>query len=91
MTTFPDRPGYERTSSTLWKQREEYCAILIQQAWRDHHKSTVIKGANARNVVTRGETKVKIEEQPSQPNGNQVIEVKPSPSHTNKKSESEKS
>ena len=49
-----------------------------------------MKGADARNVVTRGETKVKVEEQPSQPNGNQVIEVKPSPSHTSKKTDSEK-
>ena len=36
---FSDRPGYERTSSSLWKQREDYCATLIQQAWRDHYKS----------------------------------------------------
>ena len=36
MTTFADRPGYERTSSSLWKQREEYCASLIQKAWKVH-------------------------------------------------------
>ena len=30
-----DRPGYERTSSSLWKQREEYCAALIQRAWNE--------------------------------------------------------
>ena len=30
-----DRPGYERTSSSLWKQREEYCAALIQRAWTE--------------------------------------------------------
>lgn len=36
--SFSDRPGYERTSSSLWKQREEYCASIIQQAWRDHAK-----------------------------------------------------
>lgn len=34
VTTFADRPGYERTSSSLWKQREEYCASLIQKAWK---------------------------------------------------------
>lgn len=29
-------------SSTLWRQREEYCARLIQNAWRKHklHKET---------------------------------------------------
>jgi len=31
-----DRPGYEPVSSTLWRQREEYCARLIQTAWRKH-------------------------------------------------------
>lgn len=28
--------GYEPVSSTLWRQREEYCARLIQIAWRKH-------------------------------------------------------
>ena len=36
MTTFSDRPGYQRVSSTLWKQREDYCAGLIQKAWKFH-------------------------------------------------------
>lgn len=36
MTTFADRPGYQRVSSTLWKQREDYCASLIQKAWNRH-------------------------------------------------------
>ena len=27
-------PGYEPISSTLWRQREEYCARMIQTAWR---------------------------------------------------------
>lgn len=31
-----DRPGYDPVSSTLWRQREEYCARLIQAAWRKH-------------------------------------------------------
>jgi len=34
-----DRPGYEPVSSTLWRQREEYCARLIQNAWRRHKNS----------------------------------------------------
>jgi len=36
MTTFADRPGYQRISSSLWKQREDYCASLIQKAWKFH-------------------------------------------------------
>ena len=36
MTTFSDRPGYQRISSSLWKQREDYCASLIQKAWKFH-------------------------------------------------------
>lgn len=34
----PDELGYEPVSSTLWRQREEYCARLIQHAWRKHKK-----------------------------------------------------
>ena len=37
VATFADRPGYQRISSSLWKQREDYCAGLIQKAWH-HHK-----------------------------------------------------
>ncbi|QQP35112.1 Sodium channel protein, partial [Caligus rogercresseyi] len=36
ITTFADRPGYHRISSSLWKQREDYCAALIQKAWKFH-------------------------------------------------------
>lgn len=38
----PEEEGYEPVSSTLWRQREEYCARLIQNAWRKHklHKDT---------------------------------------------------
>lgn len=34
----PDEIGYEPVSSTLWRQREEYCARLIQNAWRKHKR-----------------------------------------------------
>ena len=34
----PKAEGYEPISSTLWRQREEYCARLIQNAWRKHKK-----------------------------------------------------
>ena len=39
-----DRPGYERTSSSLWKQREEYCAALIQRAWTEFQVGIRVKG-----------------------------------------------
>lgn len=32
----PDTEGYEPVSSTLWRQREEYCTRVIQKAWRKH-------------------------------------------------------
>ncbi|CAM1295090.1 para (predicted) [Pycnogonum litorale] len=34
-----DVSGYEPVSSTLWREREEYCARIIQQAWRHHRGS----------------------------------------------------
>ena len=83
VTTFADRPGYERTSSSLWKQREEYCATLIQQAWREHHQGTVTKGTTARNVVTGSKKHSKSEDPRTQSNGKHLIEVQPSPSPTN--------
>ncbi|XP_025407714.1 sodium channel protein para-like isoform X2 [Sipha flava] len=32
--TRPEEAGYEPISSTLWRMREVYCAIIIQSAWR---------------------------------------------------------
>lgn len=32
----PDVAGYENLSSTLWRNREEYSARIIQQAWRKY-------------------------------------------------------
>jgi hypothetical protein len=34
VTAQADRPGYDPISSTLWRQREEYCARMIQTVWR---------------------------------------------------------
>ncbi|XP_059479446.1 sodium channel protein para isoform X5 [Neocloeon triangulifer] len=42
VNTRPGEVGYDPVSSTLWRQREEYCARLIQNAWRKHKN-------NARN------------------------------------------
>lgn len=36
VATRADEPEYDPVSSTLWRQREEYCARLIQHAWRKH-------------------------------------------------------
>lgn len=33
--------GYQQVSSTLWRQREEYCARLIQNAWRKHKQQRI--------------------------------------------------
>lgn len=41
----PDEVGYEPVSSTLWRQREEYCARLIQHAWRRHRRAHDEPGA----------------------------------------------
>ncbi|XP_044257372.1 sodium channel protein para-like isoform X3 [Tribolium madens] len=35
-----NEPGYEQVSSTLYRQREEYCARLIQNAWRKYRLRT---------------------------------------------------
>ena len=46
-----ERPGYDPVSSTLWRQREEYCARLIQMAWRKHRG----KPATTRGSGSEGE------------------------------------
>lgn len=38
--TRPDEVDYEPISSTLWRQREEYCARVIQNAWRKYKQRT---------------------------------------------------
>ncbi|XP_017476975.1 PREDICTED: sodium channel protein para [Rhagoletis zephyria] len=35
-----DAEGHEPVSSTLWRQREEYCTRLIQNAWRKYKART---------------------------------------------------
>lgn len=51
VNTRPDEIGYEPVSSTLWRQREEYCARLIQHAWRKHklHKDDDHDGSGDEN------------------------------------------
>ena len=57
VATFADRPGYERTSSSLWKQREEYCAALIQKAWKDHQVRLCTFGFRSSFLFPGGEKK----------------------------------
>ncbi|XP_048517744.1 sodium channel protein para isoform X1 [Dendroctonus ponderosae] len=48
----PNELGYEQVSSTLWRQREEYCARLIQNAWRKHKR---LRGATDQSGDEEGE------------------------------------
>ncbi|XP_066158520.1 sodium channel protein para isoform X2 [Euwallacea fornicatus] len=48
----PSEVGYEQVSSTLWRQREEYCARLIQNAWRKHKR---LQGATDQSGDEDGE------------------------------------
>ena len=76
MTTFADRPGYERTSSSLWKQREEYCASLIQKAWKVH--KTRASGATTRKAdePVPSEDEGGLSEATANNNSKHLIEVK---------------
>lgn len=46
-----NRPGYEVISSTLWRQREEFCARLIQKAWRRFRGKS---GDQTSSITTQG-------------------------------------
>ncbi|ODM91683.1 Sodium channel protein para [Orchesella cincta] len=63
----PDRPGYEPVSSTLWRQREEYCARLIQNAWRKHK--------NIRSTSQQGDILDERHEDQAEENFNSAIVV----------------
>ena len=39
VTAQADRPGYDPISSTLWRQREEYCARMIQVKIQENEKA----------------------------------------------------
>ncbi|XP_073989252.1 sodium voltage-gated channel paralytic isoform X5 [Rhodnius prolixus] len=76
----PDEIGYEPVSSTLWRQREEYCARLIQNAWRKHKQARAGGGADTpgSNDAAR-ETAVLVEK-----NGHKVVIHSRSPSTTSR-------
>ncbi|XP_042204466.1 sodium channel protein para-like isoform X2 [Homarus americanus] len=84
----PDRPGYEPVSSTLWRQREEYCARLIQQAWRKHrqHKDqSSLSGAESQEELKQADTAVLVESDGYvTKNGHKVVIHSRSPSVTSR-------
>ncbi|KAK8729296.1 hypothetical protein OTU49_008750 [Cherax quadricarinatus] len=83
-----DRPGYEPVSSTLWRQREEYCARLIQQAWRKHrqHKDqSSLSGAESQEELKQADTAVLVESDGYvTKNGHKVVIHSRSPSVTSR-------
>ena len=83
-----ERPGYEPVSSTLWRQREEYCARLIQQAWRKwrlHNDSTSSLGSDSQREYRHTDTAVLIESDGHvTKNGHKVVLHSRSPSLTSK-------
>ena len=55
VTAQADRPGYDPISSTLWRQREEYCARMIQTVWRRNYKQediNITTGAFRAGILT---------------------------------------
>ncbi|XP_054288733.1 sodium channel protein para-like isoform X6 [Macrosteles quadrilineatus] len=80
----PDEVGYEPVSSTLWRQREEYCARLIQNAWRKH-KQQRQGGADTPNSNDARETAVLVESDGFvTKNGHRVVIHSRSPSTTSR-------
>ena len=76
MTTFADRPGYERTSSSLWKQREEYCASLIQKAWKVHKTRASGATTSKADEPVTSEDEGGLSEATANNNSKHLIEVK---------------
>lgn len=74
ITTYADRPGYERVSSSLWKQREEYCASLIQKAWKVHKTRSTNHTKTKKDQTKKSEEDLRNDE-PSRSSSKQLIEV----------------
>ena len=83
-----DRPGYEPVSSTLWRQREEYCARLIQQAWRRHRQNkdqSSLSGGDSHEELKQADTAVLVESDGHvTKNGHKVVIHSRSPSLTSR-------
>uniref|UniRef100_A0A146LU77 Sodium channel protein n=2 Tax=Lygus hesperus TaxID=30085 RepID=A0A146LU77_LYGHE len=75
----PDEVGYEPVSSTLWRQREEYCARLIQNAWRKHKQARAGGGPDSPGSPDARDTTVLVEK-----NGHKVVIHSRSPSTTSR-------
>ncbi|XP_014251562.1 sodium channel protein para isoform X9 [Cimex lectularius] len=75
----PDEIGYEPVSTTLWRQREEYCARLIQNAWRKHKQQRQGGGPDSPGSPDARETAVLVEK-----NGHKVVIHSRSPSTTSR-------
>ncbi|XP_050562487.1 sodium channel protein para isoform X34 [Spodoptera frugiperda] len=68
----PDEVGYEPVSSTLWRQREEYCARLIQHAWRRHRRAHDAPGAGSGAASPSGAATAVLLDAVT-PNGHRVV------------------
>ena len=83
-----DNPGYEPVSSTLWRQREEYCARLIQQAWRRHRQNkeqSSLSVGESREELKQADTAVLVESDGHvTKNGHKVVIHSRSPSLTSR-------
>ncbi|KAF2359711.1 Sodium ion transport-associated [Trinorchestia longiramus] len=83
-----DRPGYEPVSSTLWRQREEHCARLIQQAWRRHRQNkdqSSLSGGDSHEELKQADTAVLVESDGHvTKNGHKVVIHSRSPSLTSR-------
>lgn len=71
--TRPDEADYEPVSSTLWRQREEYCARIIQNAYKKYKAKQKMTKENP-NPVDGRETEVLVESDGfSTKNGHKVV------------------
>lgn len=74
-----DVEGYEPISSTLWREREEYCAKIIQHYWRRH------KGSGQLDTTHPQQTAIVIESDGHvTKNGHKVVIHSRSPSVTSR-------
>lgn len=81
--TRPDEVDYEPVSSTLWRQREEYCAKVIQTAYMKYKSRQASNEEENLNPVDGRETEVLIESDGfSTKNGHKVVIHSRSPSNS---------
>ena len=45
----PERPGYERVSSSEARQREHFSATLIKRCWKQHRQSSPSSAETLKN------------------------------------------